>query len=123
MFRFYNPNPGEKFTGDCTIRALSILLDQDWMWTYLMVCIQGFLMFEMPSTNRVWGAYLYNLGFHRHKIPQDGFYTVRDFCFDHPYGRYLLALDGHVLTVINGDYYDTGDSGYELPLFYWRKEQ
>ena len=80
-------------------------------------------MYEMPSTNSVWGTYLYNLGYRRYPIKQDGYYTVRDFCADYPYGKYLLALNGHVIAVIDGDYYDTGDSGDDLPIFYWRREQ
>lgn len=125
MFVFYNPNPYEEFTGDCVIRALSKLLDQSWEWTYFMVCLQGFLMARMPSTNSVWGEYLYNHGYRRTPIPNTCpiCYTVKDFCYDHPHGRYLLALDGHVVAVIDGKYYDTGDSGNEIPLFYWRKEQ
>ena len=49
-------------------------------------------------------------------------YTVKQFCKDHPYGKYLLALDGHVVAVIDGDYYDTWDSGNEVPIYFWKKE-
>lgn len=36
-------------------------------------------------------------------------------------GRYLLALDQHVVAVVDGDYYDTWDSGNEIPIYYWMK--
>lgn len=124
-YQYFNYNPVKKNTGDCVIRAISVLMDQSWMWTYLMVCLQGFLMCEMPSTNTVWGAYLYNNGFRRHALPDTcpDCYTVRQFCKDFPTGKYLLALNGHVVAVVDGIYYDTWDSGDEIPLFYWRKEQ
>lgn len=123
-YRYLNVNPTRQNTGDCVIRAISVLMDQSWAWTYFMVCLQGFLLFEMPSTNKVWETYLYHNGYRRTSIPNTcpDCYTVKDFCRDFPFGKYLLALDGHVVAVIDGDYYDTWDSGNEIPLFYWRKD-
>jgi len=123
-YRYLNVNPTRQNTGDCVIRAISVLMDQSWAWTYFMVCLQGFLLFEMPSTNKVWETYLYHNGYRRTSIPNTcpDCYTVKDFCRDFPFGKYLLALNGHVVAVIDGDYYDTWDSGNEIPLFYWRKD-
>lgn len=36
-------------------------------------------------------------------------------------GRIFLALPSHVVTVIDGDWLDTWDSGGETPLYYWEK--
>lgn len=123
-FRYLNVNPGRQDTGDCVIRAISVLMDQSWAWTYLMICLQGFLMYKMPSTNSVWSTYLFRNGYRRTLLPDTcpDCYTVKDFCQDFPIGKYLLALDSHVVAVIDGDYYDTWDSGNEVPLFYWRKD-
>lgn len=90
---------------------------------YIRLCLQGFIMCDMPSANHVWGTYLRENGFERHLIPDDELevYTVRDFCKDHPYGIYVLSLSSHVLTVIDGNYYDSWDSGEEIPIYYWRK--
>lgn len=123
-YRYFNPNPTEPFAGDCVVRGLCKLLDQDWEETYFDICAQGFIMHGMPSSNKVWGRYLYNNGFRRTLIPDTcpECYTVRDFCIDHPVGKYLIAAWGHVIAVENGDYYDAWDSGNEVPLFYWRKE-
>lgn len=123
-YRYLNVNPRHQDTGDCVIRAISVLMNQSWSWTYFMICLQGFLMYRMPSTNSVWSQYLYGCGYRRTSLPDTcpDCYTVKEFCQDFPNGRYLLALDGHVVAVIDGDYYDTGDSGNEVPLFYWRKD-
>lgn len=123
-YRYLNVNPTRQNTGDCVVRAISVLMDQSWAWTYFMICLQGFILFEMPSTNNVWETYLYHNGYRRTSIPNTcpDCYTVKDFCRDFPYGKYLLALNGHVVAVIDGDYYDTWDSGNEIPLFYWRKD-
>lgn len=121
---YYNPNPTNQFIGDCVIRGISKLLNQDWEETYIKICMQGFMMHDMPSSNRVWGRYLYNNGYRRYLLPDTcpDCYTVKDFCKDYPKGKYLLSIEGHVVAVDDGDYYDTGDSGNEIPLYYWRKE-
>jgi len=122
-FQFFNPNPNGRFVGDCTIRALCKLLNQDWDSVYAATSFQGFLYKDMPSGNATWGAYLYKLGYIRKFIPENclGRYSVKDFCRDHPLGSFLLVLDQHVVTVVDGDYYDTWDSGSEMPTYYWTK--
>lgn len=123
-FISYNANPQSNRTGDCVIRAVSKLLGYDWERTYIELCLQGFIMADMPNSNHVWGAYLKNKGFKRAALPNEcpDCYTVRDFCEDNPHGRYLMAISGHVVAVINGEYYDTWDSGDEVPVYYWYKE-
>lgn len=125
MFVYYNPNPNRNLVGDCVVRALCKLLNKRWLEVYAGICAQGAIMFDMPSSNAVWGAYLRRLGFVKEMLPDycPDCYSVRDFCLDHPYGQYVLMLSGHVVAVEDGCYYDTWDSGDEIPLFYWRKEQ
>ena len=121
---FYNPNPSKKLVGDCVIRAITKATDRDWKTTYMNVALQGYSMDDMPSSNAVWGAYLYSIGFKRGIIPNTcpNCYTVKDFCQDNPVGTYILATGSHVVTVIDGNYYDSWDSGDEMPIYYWRKE-
>ena len=123
MYVYYNPNPAGRFVGDCTIRAICKLTNQDWDTVYVGTTLEGFIKKDMPSCNSTWGAYLKKLGYTRHIIPNTcpDCYSVRDFCLDHRTGRYLLALDQHVVTVVDGDYYDTWDSGNEIPIYYWMK--
>ena len=124
MFQFYNPNPQKLLIGDCVIRAISKLRDIDWVDAYMDVVAQGLAMHDMPSSNEVWGAYLYENGYRRYVIPNTcpDCYTVSDFCNDYPEGRYLLATGTHVIAVEDGTYFDTWDSGNEIPIYYWRKE-
>lgn len=121
----YNPNPQANRVGDCVVRAISRLTNQDWEKTYIDLCVEGLCMCDMPSANNVWGRYLKSKGYKRHIIPaeQCDCYTVKDFCADHPQGLYMLALNGHVIACENGDYYDTWDSGNEIPIYYWQKEE
>lgn len=122
-YKYYNPNPLHRFVGDCTIRAICKLTEQDWDSVYAGTVFEGFLHKNMPSGNSVWGTYLERLGYTQHVIPNAYLrgYTVRDFADEHPRGKYLLVLDEHVVTVVDGDYYDTLDPGDEIPRYYWTK--
>ena len=122
-FIFYNPNPDELFVGDCVIRAVSRVTHQDWETIHADLCVLSGKMHDMPSADRVWGEYLYRRGFTKHSIRNTCpfCYTVLDFCRDHPYGTYILKTNGHVIAVVNGDYYDTTDSGSEVPIYFWAR--
>lgn len=124
MYVEYNANPAKKCVGDCTIRAISKALGQSWENTYCGIALEGFILRDMPSANHVWGAYLKRKGFTRCIIPEGvpDDYSVADFAREHPKGIYILAISGHVVTVIDGDYYDTWDSGDEVPIFFWKRK-
>ena len=128
-YRFFNPNPKQLIVGDCVIRAMSCLLEEDWDTAYARVSLQGFKIKDMPSSNSVWSECLLENKFEpvmticQFANPPC---TVRSFSEDHPKGRFLLFIGGsaggHVVTVINGDYYDTWDSGDEVPAYYWKEK-
>lgn len=117
----FNPNPMNKYVGDCTIRAISLLTNKKWDETYSILCSYGFHECDMPSSNAVWGKYLSDLGYQRRIIPNHCpyCYTVKEFCQDHPLGTFLLGTGSHVVTVIDGDYYDAWNSGDQVPIEYW----
>ena len=120
---YYNPNPIHNRVGDCTIRAICKAMTQDWESTYAGLTTCGYMMCDMPSSNNVWGRYLKRNGFIRRLVEDHGkdYYTVEDFRIDNPTGTFILAIDGHVVCVQDGFYYDTWDSGEEEPIYYWTK--
>lgn len=122
-YRYYNVNPYFDDKGDCVIRAISKIMNYSWDQTYFELSIQGYLMKDWGNNNKVWDSYLRGCGFIRKVIPNTcpDCYTVRDFCYDHPDGKYILAMGNHVVTVIDGDYYDSWDSGDEVPIYYYKK--
>ena len=121
----YNPNPRRTRVGDCAVRAVAKATGQDWESSYCALAVKGYSMADLPSANSVWGAYLKEKGFKREIIPNTcpDCYTVEDFCRDHPNGMYVLALDGHVVTVYDGKFFDTWNSSNEPVLYYWYKEE
>ena len=126
MWRYLNLNPRGIHTGDCVVRACAFATGQSWDQTYEELCDEGFERKEMPSWNSTWWAFLERRGFHRHIIPDrcPYCYTVADFAADHPYGTFVLFIPGnvgHVVALDRGDWFDTWDSGQEIPLAYWQK--
>lgn len=124
MHREYNPNPTGKRVGDCAVRALCKATGLCWTGVFAGLCLKALELHDMPSANQVWGAYLRSQGFRRYILPDTcpDCYTVQDFCADHPEGLYVLAMNGHVVCVEDGDWYDSWDSGAESPVYYWAKE-
>ena len=124
MYVSYNANSEGNKSSDCTVRAIFMALNQPWEATYAGVAVEGMRMLDMPSANAVWGSYLRKKGFVREILPNTcpDCYTVEDFCRDNPTGTYILALSGHVVAVIDGKYYDTWDSGGEIPIYYWYRK-
>lgn len=125
-YSYYNPNPaGRRSVGDCTVRALSRALGQTWEETYAGLSLEGFMRGDLPNADDVWGHYLKSHGFNRQWIPDTcpGCYTVEMFAEDHPQGTFVLSMPGrHVVTVVDGKYCDSWDSGGETPSYYWSKE-
>lgn len=121
----YNPNPYGKETGDCTIRAISKILEMTWDEVYIGLFLIGLQEKDMMDKNYVWGTFLRRNGFKRYVIPDTcpECYTIRDFCMDNPIGDFILATNSHVVAVVNGDYYDAWDSGNKTPIYYWKRER
>ena len=120
---YYNPNPKRRKTDDCVIRAICKLINKDWYYIYVQLCIQGFILGDWGNCNEVWNYYMKTLGYKRKIIPDTcpDCYTVVDFCKEYPKGKFLLATGTHVITVIDGNYYDIWDSGNEVPIYYWTR--
>ena len=123
----WNPNPVGRKVGDCAVRAVAKALNMGWEAAYIALTINGLQMGDMPSSDSVWGATLRQHGFKRENISNEcpDCFTVADFAEENPEGVYVLGTGGHVVTVIDGDYYDSWDSGKEIPQFVWyrRKEK
>ena len=122
MFHYLNHNPRDNLTGDCVIRAIAIAQDKEWDDVFLELVTYAYSMKDMPSSNNVWGYYLHNHGYKRHNIPDicPNCVTIRDFV-ENTGGNYILGTGTHVVAVKNGVYYDTWDSGNEIPIYYWKK--
>ena len=129
-----NENPFGLNTGDCVIRALTTALNLNWFMVHDELSFLSRKMADMPSSNRVWKTYLKNIGFTEYMAEDTcpDCLTVEKFCKSHPKGRYILSTaeytianegiyvtGSHVVAVIDGNYYDTWDSGGDVPLSFF----
>lgn len=118
-----NPNPKRKSVGDCVIRAICVATDKEWDEVFLELMLKGFDMKDIPTANNVWGSYLHDIGFKKEIIEDTcpDCYRVKDFIIDHPQGTFVIGTGSHAVAVKDGRYYDTWDSGDEIPIYYFRK--
>lgn len=125
VWRQVNPNPRGRSVGDCAVRAVAIALEMGWYEAYDILCAEGRRQGDLPSSDAVWGAVLRDHGFKRSAIPNScpDCYTARDFCRDHSQGVYVLALGGHVATVVNGQILDSWNSADEVPIYFYRQKR
>lgn len=125
MWKEYSNNPVGRRVGDCSVRAISKALDMGWEAAYIALVINGLQMGDMPSSDSVWGSALRQHGFKRKNITDScpDCYTVEEFCEDNPKGTFVIGTGGHVVTVVDGDYYDSWDSGKEVVQFVWYRKE
>lgn len=121
MFIEYNANPRGINTGDCVIRAISKAMDMDWEKVYMALTVKGLEKAMWGDTNAVWEKYLRENGFEQHVLPDTcpDCYTIADFADDHRIGTFIVATGSHVVTVQDGNYFDSWDSGNLIPSYYF----
>ena len=125
MFTPYNPNPRGINTGDCVIRAICRAMDKTWEKVYVELTIKGLQEAMWGDTNTVWEKYLKENGFVKELLPNTcpDCYTIADFANEHKNGTFIVATGTHVVTIKDGKYFDTWDSGYLIPSYYFRLEE
>ena len=124
MYKFYNPNPlGRRTVGDCSVRAISKALGISWDEAHDLLSDMSKKMGSVMSDNDVISAVLRMNGFYKENLPWicKDCYTVKEFARDNPVGTYVVGTGSHVVTVINGDYYDTWRSGDESIIYFWTR--
>lgn len=125
MFTPYNPNPRGINTGDCVIRAICKALDMPWEKVYVELTVKGLQEAMWGDTNAVWEKFLKERGFVQHVLPNTcpDCYTIADFANEHKVGTFIVATGTHVVAVKDGKYFDTWDSGYLAPSYYFQLEE
>lgn len=121
MWRYFQPNPSGLNIGDCTVRAICAVTGKSWHEALDDLCAVSHDLLDMPSANRVLAAYMDSIGFGRQKLINQcpNCITVADFATTHPHGIYILGPHEHVVAVINGDWWDSWDSGSTIPEYYF----
>ena len=116
-----NPNPAGHDVPDCVIRAICIALHLPWEQVHWELSVLSARYYSVTCDDRLWGRYLYYYGFRPFLMPEScpECITIRDFCRMFPRGTYIIGTGSHAVAVIDGNYYDTWDSGDQIPRFFW----
>lgn len=122
MWMHVNPNPKHKNVSDCVIRAICFAFNMSWFDVYDDLCEIGRRDCNMPSADAVWGHYLQMRGCRPFLLPKTcpSCVTISEFTKHFPKGIYIIGTGSHAVAVIDGDYYDSWDSGEEIPSFFWK---
>ena len=122
MYVYYNPNPVAARVGDCAVRAISKALNISWDEAFDILVNTARMRADMPNSNAVIDEVLSDYGFHKETF-SDCYkcHTVSEFAENHPYGTYVLGSGSHVVTVINGTFFDSWRSDDEPVIYFWTK--
>ena len=103
------------------IRAIAVATGKTWEQVFDDLYSVGRGEFDMMSSNDVWGLYLYRLGFQPFLLPEScpSCVTIKEFTRYFPRGRYIIGTGTHAVAAIDGDYYDTWDSGNLVPSYFF----
>lgn len=116
MYKYYNANTYNNDVMDCSVRAISTVEDTSWDYTYNKLsdlARKEGLMFDSVEFIE---EYLDN------RYPRQCHYskTVGEFIDEHPKGRYLITMQGHITCVIDGVCYDTFDPTDRIMRCAWK---
>lgn len=119
----YNPNPQKKNTGDCTIRAYTKAENITWEQAYDIAMRIGKKYAAIPDDSNVVDKILTEeFGYKRNKFDKPSKrLTVEEFAVTFNKGTYVLKLRNHLVTVENGFFYDSWNSGSKKVLAYYNK--
>lgn len=117
-----NPNPGKRHVGDCVIRAIAVATGKPWLNVYDELYLLGRDTYDMMSGNETWGLYLYRMGFDPFLLPDacPECVTVREFARHFPEGSYIVGTGSHAVAIVDGDWFDTWDSGDTVPAYFFK---
>ena len=123
MYRYYNPNPVANHVGDCSVRAISKVLNISWDEAFDLLAEAAKNMGDVMSSNSVISAVLRSHGFYRENLPNfcPNCYSIRKFARDNPVGIYVVGTGSHVVAVLDGDWFDTWNSQDEIPIYFWSR--
>lgn len=122
MYKYFNNNPlGRSTVGDCSVRAVSKALGISWDEAHDMLADMSKAMGTIMNDNDVISAVLRMHGFYKENLPctTRDCYTVREFARDNPIGTYVVGTGSHVVAIIDGNYYDSFQSGDESIICFW----
>lgn len=125
FFTYYNANPKGKSTGDCVIRALSALPDQNWYKIFDELYHIARERVCTPTCDEAWDQWLKDHGYVRCRMPRRAngkLYMLREFVasdFIKDNESVIVSVSGHLTCVRDRKILDTWNcAGYKVRRYY-----
>lgn len=112
----YNPNPKGKNIGDCTLRAYCAAFDISWEEAFDIasgIAKENASMIQYVAEKVLLEHFNCTVSdeYNKKTVKAKDRITVAEFAETHPYGTYILKIRNHVVTLKDGEYWDSWDSG------------
>lgn len=125
-FKYYQPNKKDLKDNynDCVIRALTKALNKTWLEVFDELIPISRDMQCPYNVKECYEKYILQNGLKYQGISNKKGTkrpTVKQFTKEHKQGTYILRVAHHIVTVVDGIYYDVWDSGDCSLYGYWIK--
>jgi len=112
----FNPNPKDRNIGDCTLRSYCAAFGISWDRAFDIaskVAKENSSMIQYIADKVLIEEFncVVDEKYNKKTVKGKDRITVNEFAMSHPYGIYILHVPKHQVTVINGEYWDSWDSG------------
>lgn len=126
-FHYYNANPHNRITSDCTVRAVCTALEQDYKQTAREMLEMGLACGLIVGDPNLTDRYLSSKGWRKCPQPRKSDntkYTGAEFCRLRKAGGNIVAHVGghHIVAIVNKRIWDVWDSTDGCVGNYWVKE-
>ena len=115
MYKYYNSNPLNKDSQDCTIRAISVALNEPWDYIYDMLSNEAQRLGTMQDDRN----FIINFLDERfEEVPTYGL-TVGEVADEYKNYIILITMKGHITCAKYGKIYDTFDPSDRIAEYCW----
>lgn len=124
LWHYFQPNPVKQEKQDCSVRAICAAESIDWLEAYDLLAKKGRELYSVSDGDRTIVGLLDDLGYTKHSVKvakgmtRPTPYTLAT---DIPTGVIVCRVAQHWVTIKDGEYYDTWDSGDKGVYTYWTK--
>lgn len=124
-YKYYQPNKKDikDEYGDCVIRALTKALNMEWLEVFDDIQPISRELQVPFNCKPAYEAYLKAKGYDWQGLKVEKGkkrFTTKSFAKKYNKGTYILRLAHHLVTVVDGNYYDTWDCGDWSVYGYWK---
>lgn len=120
MYYYFQPNSKDHNNeiGDCVIRAICKVSGKSWKEIFDALCTIARTRQSLPNYSDVFSQYLESFGY-KHKIVKKKLTVKYASLLSKSNKRLVMRCEGHLVAAVDGDYYDTWDSGKKIVKEIW----